>query len=259
MTRSMATRMSAAGRTFALAAALLLGVAAAQAQQADVREKVLPRVARVEASEPGDGRVEQASGFVIDRYNRLVLTSCRVLFAKRETLSIEVVFAGSPSVKRAATALLCNPALDLTVVHVRAFDIEFPRPINPSSASRTWPGDVLYALGFAAGTPTLVPVTVDVADTELPGLPGRFVGTRSKPSAGAPDLEDALRNLAELAGGPLVSAQGDLVGINAFSSGERMKDAASGADLGAVPKGTYFARTVESFAPLLREILRIRP
>jgi hypothetical protein len=142
---------------------------------------------------------------------------------------------------------------------VPAFDIEFPRPVNPSSAYQTWPGDALYVLGFTADTATIIPVTVDVTDTEFPGFPGRFVGTRSKLPSGAPDVEDALHNLAELGGGPLVSAQGNLVGVTAFSSGERIKYAPSGADLGAVPKGTYFAHTVDSIAPLVREILRIRP
>jgi S1-C subfamily serine protease len=250
------------------AIALLLGVAAAQAPSgppapsppldAVVRDKVMPRIARVRASEPGDGRVEQASGFVIDRYNRLVLTSCRILFSKRETLSIEVEFAGSLSVKRAANALLCHPALDLAIVHVRAFDIEFPPPVDPAGY-QTWPGDTLYVLGFTTDTPTVIPVTMEAADTELSGLPGRFVRTRSKPQPGVPDVEDALHNLAELAGGPLVNAQGRLIGVNAFSSAERIKHAPSGADLGVVPKGTYLAHTAETVAPLVREMLRIRP
>jgi S1-C subfamily serine protease len=270
MTELLRRRVALAGPAFAIGAvaAILVGAAHSQTQdrpatsdppEAAIRAHVLPRVARVQASEPGDGRVEQASGFVIDRYNRLVLTSCRILFAKRETLSFEVEFGDTPSVKRAADALLCNPALDLAVVRVRAFDIEFPRSINPSSADRTWPGDGLYVLGFASGNVTVVPVIADVTDTELPELPGRFIGTRSKLPEGAPDVEDALHALADLSGGPLVNAQGNLVGVNAFSGGEHIRNAQSGVELPTVPKGTYFARTVETIAPLVRQALAIRP
>ena len=46
-------------------------------------------------------------------------------------------------------------------------------------------------------------VIVDVIDTELPGLPGRFIGTRSK--LPAPDAEGALPNAAELGGGEVTS------------------------------------------------------
>jgi S1-C subfamily serine protease len=248
-------------------AAILLGAAAAQTPDpppatlepgdAGVGAGVLRRVARVQAAEPGDGRVEQASGFVIDRYNRLVLTSCRLLFAERGTLAIEVEFAETPSVRRAADLLLCNRALDLAVVRVRGFDIEFPRSVNPSPAQRIWTGDPLYVLGFTANTPTVVPVTVDVTDTELPGVPGRFIGTRSK--LPAPETEGAPPNLADLAGGPLVTAQGNLMGVNAFSSGERIRYVPSGVELSTVPKGAYFARTVDTIAPVVRQALGMRP
>ena len=260
-------RMPPVGRALAAAAALLLGAAAAQTpsrppptpepSEADIRARIMSRVARVQAAEPGDGRVEQASGFVIDRYNRLVLTSCRILFAERDTLAIEVVFAETPSAKRPADRLLCNRALDLAVVRVREFDLEFPRSIEPSPAQRIWTGDTLYVLGFASGTPTIVPVVVDVTDTELPGVPGRFIGTRAKLPAAA--TAGALSNLADLAGGPLVTAQGDLAGVNAFSSGERIRYAPSGVELAPVPKGTYFARTVDTIALVVRQALAIRP
>jgi S1-C subfamily serine protease len=250
----------------AIAASLLGGAAAqtpgpppamAEAGDAGIDAGVLRRVARVLAAEPGDGRVEQASGFVIDALNRLVLTSCRVLFAERATLAIEVEFAETPSIKRAADLLLCNRALDLAVVRVRGFDIEFPRSMNPSAPRRVWTGDPLYVLGFAARTPTVIPVIVDVVDTELPGLPGRFVGTRSR--LPAPDAAGALPNPAELGGGPLVTAQGNLVGVNAFSSGERIRYAPSGVELTTVPKDTYFARTVDTIAPVVRQALGMRP
>lgn len=260
---------SPVGRALAAAAiaAILLGGAAAQTPgppptasepaDAGVGASVMRRVARVQAAEPGDGRVEQASGFVIDRYNRLVLTSCRVLFAERGTLAIEVEFAETPSVRRAADLLLCNRALDLAVVRVRGFDIEFPPSVNPSPPQRIWTGDPLYVLGFAGRTPTVIPVIVDVIDTELPGLPGRFVGTRSK--LPAPDAEGALPNPAELGGGPLVTAQGNLAGVNAFSSGERIRYAPSGVELSTAPKGTYFARTLDTIAPVVRQALGLRP
>jgi S1-C subfamily serine protease len=267
-TASALRRTSPAGRALAAAAiaALFLGAAAAQTpgppsatnelRNAGVGASVMRRVARVQAAEPGDGRVEQASGFVIDRYNRLVLTSCRILFAERDTLSIEVELAETPSLKRAADLLLCNRALDLAVVRVRGFDIEFPRSVNPAPAQRIWTGDPLYVLGFAGGTPTVIPVTVDVIDTELPGLPGRFIGTRSKRPA--PEAEGA-PNPAELAGGPLVTAQGNLAGVNAFSSGERIRYAPAGVELATVPKGTYFARTLDAIAPVVRQALALRP
>jgi S1-C subfamily serine protease len=241
----------------AIAASLLGGAAAqtpgpppatSEAGDAGIDAGVLRRVARVLAAEPGDGRVEQASGFVIDALNRLVLTSCRVLFAERATLAIEVEFAETPSIKRAADLLLCNRALDLAVVRVRGFDIEFPRSMNPSAPRRVWTGDPLYVLGFAARTPTVIPVIVDVVDTELPGLPGRFVGTRSR--LPAPDAA-GVPNPAELGGGPLVTAQGNLVGVNAFSSGERIRYAPSGVELTTVPKDTI--------APVVRQALGMRP
>jgi S1-C subfamily serine protease len=250
----------------AIAASLLGGAAAqtpgpppamAEAGDAGIDAGVLRRVARVLAAEPGDGRVEQASGFVIDALNRLVLTSCRVLFAERATLAIEVEFAETPSIKRAADLLLCNRALDLAVVRVRGFDIEFPRSLDPPPRQRIWTGDPLYVLGFAGRTPTVIPVIVDVVDTELPGLPGRFVGTRSR--LPAPDAAGALPNPAELGGGPLVTAQGNLVGVNAFSSGERIRYAPSGVELTTVPKDTYFARTVDTIAPVVRQALGMRP
>jgi S1-C subfamily serine protease len=268
MTAFARPRISPVGRMLAAAAvaALWLGAAAAQTPSppsapwdAGISASVMRRVARVQAAEPGDGRVEQASGFVIDRYNRLVLTSCRILFAERGTLAIEIEFAETPSVKRAADLLLCNRALDLAVVRVRGFDLEFPRSVNPSPAQRIWSGDTLYLLGFAAGTPTVIPVIVDVTDTELPGLPGRFIGTRAKLPAGAPDVEGALHSLAELGGGPLVTAQGNLAGVNAFSSGERIRYAPSGVELATVPKDTYFARTVDTIAPVVRQALGLRP
>jgi hypothetical protein len=242
--------------------AVLIGAAAAQTPtrppaDAGVSDSVMRRVARVQSAEPGDGRVEQASGFVIDTFNRLVLTSCRILFAERDTLAIEVEFADAPSLKRAADLLLCNRALDLAVVRVRGFDIEFPRAVHPAPAQRIWSGDPLFVLGFAARTPTVVPVIVDVIDTELPGLPGRFIGTRSKRPAG--DVDDPLQTPTELAGGPLVTAQGGLAGVNAFSNGERIRYAPSGVELSAVPKGTYFARTVDTIAPVVRQALAVRP
>jgi S1-C subfamily serine protease len=261
--------MTGYGHAFAIAAvsAALLGAVAAQTPTAPpaaaepwgagVDASIMRRVARVQAAEPGDGRVAQASGFVIDRYNRLVLTSCRIVFSEREALAIEVEFAEAPSVKRAADALLCNRSLDLAVVRVRAFDIEFPRPVNPSPTRRIRPGDALYVLGFASGSATALPVVVDVTDTELPGLSGHFVGTRSGLSPGA--AEGALQNLTDLDGGPLVTPQGDLVGVNAFSSGERIRQAASGVEVTTVPKGGYFARTVDTIAPLIRQVLAIRP
>lgn len=269
MTAVAHRRRSPFGRAPAAVAAgaILLGAAAAQTPgqppttatpwDAEVSASVVRRVARVQAAEPGDGRVEQASGFVIDRYNRLVLTSCRVLFAERGTLAIEVEFAETPPVRRAADLLLCNRALDLAVVRVRGFDIEFPRSINPSPAQRIWTGDPLYVLGFAARTPTIVPVVVDVIDSELPGLPGRFIGTRSK--LPAPETEGAVPNPAELSGGPLVTAQGNLMGVTAFSSGEHIRYAPSGVELSTVPKGTYFARTLDTIAPVVRQALGMRP
>jgi S1-C subfamily serine protease len=240
--------------------AVLLGSAAAQTPEPldpGVSAGVMRRVARVQAAEPGDGRVAQASGFVIDRYNRLVLTSCRILFAGRDTLAIEVEFAETPSVKRAADLLLCNRGVDLAVVRVRGFDIEFPPAVSPASAQRIWTGDPLYVLGFTSRSPTVIPVIADVTDTELPGVPGRFVGTRSKLPAS--DAAGALPDPAELAGGPLVTAQGNLVGVNAFSSGERIRYAPSGVELTTVPKGTYFARTIETIAPVARQALEMRP
>jgi len=269
MTASAPRPPSRRGRALAAAAiaAILLGSAAAQtpgqpsarpeAWDTGVSAGVMRRVARVQAAEPGDGRVEQASGFVIDRYNRLVLTSCRIVFAERETLAFEVEFAETPSVKRAADLLLCNRGVDLAVVRVRGFDLEFPRSVDPSSSQRIWTGDPLYVLGFMSRTPTVIPVTVDVTDSELPGVPGRFIGTRSKLPAS--DTEGALPLPAELAGGPLVTAQGNLVGVNAFSSGERIRFAPSAVELTAVPKGTYFARTIDTIAPVARQALRMRP
>jgi S1-C subfamily serine protease len=239
------------------AAAQTPGPAASEAGDAGVDAGVMRRVARVLAAEPGDGRVEQASGFVIDPLNRLVLTGCRVLFAERATLAIEVEFAETPSIKRAADLLLCNRALDLAVVRVRGFDIEFPRSVNPAPRQRIWTGDPVYVLGFAGRSPTIIPVVVDVIDTELPGLPGRFIGTRSR--LPARDAEGALANPAELGGGPLVTAQGNLVGVNAFSSGERIRYAPSGVELTTVPKGTYFARTLDTIAPVVRQALGMRP
>jgi S1-C subfamily serine protease len=269
--RESRARPGSAGTGCALAAAaiaaIFLGGAAAQtpgpppatseAQDAGVDAGVLRRVARVTAAEPGDGRVEQASGFVIDRYDRLVLTSCRVLFAERGTLAIEVEFAETPPVRRTADLLLCNRGLDLAVVRVRGFDIEFPRSLDPPPRQRIWTGDPLYVLGFAGRTPTVIPVIVDVIDSELPGVPGRFIGTRTK--LPAPGSEGALPNPAELGGGPLVTAQGNLVGVNAFSSGERIRYAPSGVELTTVPKGTYFARTVDTIAPVARQALGMRP
>ncbi len=246
------------------ALAVLLGGAAAQppsgpgaSADAGVGAGVMRRVARVQAAEPGDGRVEQVSGFVIDRYNRLVLTSCRVLIAQRDTLTFEVEFAETPSVKRPADLLLCNPALDIAVVRVRGFDVEFPRSLNPDPARQIWAGDTLYVLGFAARAPTAIAVVADVVDSELPGLSGRFIGTRAK--LPVPEHEEAVRNLAELAGGPLVTAQGNLAGVNAFSSGERIRNAASGVELTTVPKDTYFARTVDTIAPVVRQALSLKP
>lgn len=257
-------RLSPIGRALAAAAlaTALLGPAAAQTPATPeprdaVGANVMRRVARVQFAEPGDGRVAQASGFVIDRYNRLVLTSCRLLFAERDTLAIEVEFAETPSVKRAADLLLCNRALDLAVVRVRGFDLEFPRSVNPSPAQRIWAGDTLYVLGVAARTPTVIPVTVDVTDTELPRVPGRFIGTRAK--LPAPDHESPLHGPAELAGGPLVTAQGNLAGVNAFSSGERIRYAPSGVELATVPKDAYFARTIETIAPVVSQALALRP
>jgi hypothetical protein len=103
----------------------------------------------------------------------------------------------------------------------------------------------------------VIPVIVDVIDSELPGVPGRFIGTRTK--LPAPGSEGALPNPAELGGGPLVTAQGNLVGVNAFSSGERIRYAPSGVELTTVPKGTYFARTVDTIAPVARQALGMRP
>jgi S1-C subfamily serine protease len=235
-------------------ASIFVGSAAAQTP-APLDPGVMRRVARVQAAEPGDGRVAQASGFVIDRYNRLVLTSCRILFAERDTLAIEVEFAETPSVKRPADLLLCNRGVDLAVVRVRGFDIEFPRSVDPAPPRPIGIGDPLYVLGFTSRTPTVIAVIADVIDTELPDVPGRFIGTRSK----LPDAEGALPDPAELAGGPLVTAQGALVGVNAFSSGERIRYAPAGVELTAVPKGTYFARTIETIAPVARQALRMRP
>jgi hypothetical protein len=261
--------MSPVGRMLAAAAmaAIFLGTAAAQAPtppptmpepgDVGVGASIMRRVARVQAAESGDGRVEQASGFVIDRYDRLVLTSCRILFADRDTLSIEVEFAEAPSVKRAADLLLCNRAVDVAVVRVRAFDIEFPPSLEPSPPQTLWPGDSLYVVGFTARTPTVIPVIADVTAAELPGLPGRFIGTRAKLPAS--DGDGAVRNLAELAGGPLLTAQGNLAGVNAFSSGERILDAPSSVDRATVPKNTYFARTLSTIGPLLHRSLPVRP
>ncbi len=249
------------------ALAVLLGGAAAQppsgpvaSADAGVGAGVMRRVARVQAAEPGDGRVEQVSGFVIDRYNRLVLTSCRILFTERNTLAFEVAFAETPSVTRAADLLMCNRAVDLAVVRVRGFDIEFPRSVNPSPNQRIWPGDPLYVLGFAARTPTAIAVTADVTDTALPGVPGRFIGTQAKrPAAEGEAAARDLRDLAELAGGPLVTAQGNLAGVNAFSSGERIRYAPGGVELAPVPKDGYFARTLDTIVPLVQQALSLRP
>ena len=268
MTALAPRRLSLIRRVLAAAAvtATVLGAAAAQTLgpppasepgDAGVGPNVMRRVARVQAAEAGDGRVEQASGFVIDTYNRLVLTSCRILFGERDLLAIEVEFAETPSIKRAADLLLCNRALDLAVVRVRGFDLEFPRSINPSPPRRIWSGDPLYVLGFASRTPTAIPVIVDVIDSELPGLPGRFVGTRARLPVAEGD--GALSNPAELGGGPLVTAQGNLMGVNAFSSGERIRYAPSGVELSTVPKGAYFARNVDTIAPVVRQALGMRP
>jgi len=261
MTKVPPRRISWLGRALAAVGSILLGSAAAQTPaplDPGIGAGVMRRVARVQAVEPGDGRVEQASGFVIDRYNRLVLTSCRILIAERETLAIEVEFAETPSLKRPADLLLCNRGVDLAVVRVRGFDIEFPRSVDPTpTPQRTWTGDPLYVLGFTSRAPTVIPVIADVTDTELPGVPGRFIGTRSRLPAS--DAEGALSNPAELAGGPLVTAQGNLAGVNAFSSGERIRFAPSAIELTAVPKGTYFARTIETIAPVARQALRMRP
>ena len=263
MTAFPPRRPSPFGRALGAAAMMTILLSSAAAQTLEpldpgVSAAVMRRIARVQAAEPGDGRIEQASGFVIDRYNRLVLTSCRILFAERDTLTFEVEFAETPSVKRAADLLMCNRGVDLAVVRVRGFDLEFPRSVDPYPPSqRLWPGDPLYVLGFAAGTPTAVPVIADVTDIELPGVPGRFIGTRAKLPAS--DAEGARPFPAELAGGPLVTARGNLAGVNAFSSGERIRYAPSGVELTTVPKGAYFARTVDTIAPVARQALGMRP
>ena len=278
MTRSSACRASPVGRALAVAAgfALLLRAARAQTQfrppataerlSDAVRASVMRSVARVQASVAGgqsaDGRVEQASGFVIDRYKRLVLTSCHILFAEWPTLAIEVDFAETPAVKRAAEPLLCDRALDLAIVHVREFDIEFPRALQPPPPRRLEPGEGVYILGFAARGAMVVPATVGAGDAQLPGLPGLFVRTQSDLPAGAPgapDIEEAPDDLAGLSGGPLVTPRGDLVGVNAYSSGARIVDPLSGVEIAKVRKGYYYARPVDSIAAFVRQGLMLKP
>jgi Trypsin-like peptidase domain len=266
------TRFSPRRIAIAAVAAALLGTAAAQSPfeppaasaplDAGVRASLMPRVARLQAAEAGDGQLEEASGFVLDQYKRLVLTSCRILFTDWRKLAITVEFAAVPTVKRTAEPLLCDRALDLAIVRVREFDIEFPRALEPPPPRQTRGGEGLYILGFASGGATIIPATVEVSDAELPGLAGRFIGTRSKlpPSApGTSDSEEATHHLGDLRGGPLVTPQGKLIGVNAFTSGERIKHPLSGLELATVPKGDYLARTVESIAPFVRAGLALKP
>jgi S1-C subfamily serine protease len=268
--------MSPPHRALALAAAFAAALGAARAAtffpppaaakltSADVRTTLMPSVAHVQAyaagSSPGIGRLEQASGFVIDQYKRLVLTSCHILFADWRTLTIEVELDARPAVKRAADALLCDQTLDLAIVRVRQFDILFPPALAPSPNDMRR-GDGLYVLGFASLASAVIPATLEAREVNVPGL-GSFIRTRSdlppsQPSA--PNIEDVLHDLTDLRGGPLVDTQGKLVGVNAFSSEGRVTHPLSGAELAKVPKGIYYARTVESIADFVRRGLTLNP
>jgi hypothetical protein len=260
---------SAIGAAFAVAAvmALLLDASAAWAQSkqspmsaqwdAGLRNSVMRRVARFKVYAPGDGRVELGSGFVIDQNNRLLVTSCRILVAEWRTLDIDVAFATGVNMKRTAEPLLCDRDLDLAIVRLREPEDDFPRAVEPSPTQRTRPGDALYVLGFVHVTADVIPSVVDAVDTELPGLTGRFMiarSTRPLSDFGAPWPE-----LENLVGGPIVTPQGDLVGVTALSSGQRIKDPSSGFTLATVPKDVYLGRTFESIAPFVRQALALKP
>jgi S1-C subfamily serine protease len=264
-------------RAFVLAAAFAAALGAARAappfaspaspklSSADVLQNLMPSVAHIQAfstdSSSGIRRFEQASGFVIDRYKRLVLTSCHVLFAEWSTLSIEIELGAQPALKRAADALLCDRTIDLAIVRVRQFDIEFPRALRPPLPRDMRLDDGLYVLGFASLAPAVIPATLEARDVNVPGL-GSFIRTRSDfpPSQpGASSIEDAQHDLSDLRGGPLVDAQGRLVGVNAFSSEGRVTHPLSGVEIAEVPKGLYYARTIESIADFVRRGLALNP
>jgi Trypsin-like peptidase domain len=199
--------------------------AAPKLSYADVDSTIMPSVATVtgvqNTENAGIQIFQGSSGFVIHPQERLILTSCRILFGDWRTLTITVEFGGRPPVKRSAEPLVCDNDLDLAIVRVREVAPNLPPPILPPSPDELAFDEGLYILGFVSIVPVIVPAVIEQKDATIPGLSGTFIRTRSNlaPStASAKNIEDMLHDMSDLIGGPLIDTNGKLVGVNAFSS-----------------------------------------
>jgi S1-C subfamily serine protease len=231
-------------RVVGLCAVLVFAAAGAKAQTltlTQLAQKVKPSIAKVISTIP-DGQ-SIGTAFMIQNVQTAgrMLTNCHVVKGASK-VEAQFVNYGTPGVispppPMEAKVLGCDEFSDLAVIEISSSGFTFadiPPALPFANPHKIAVGQAVATVGFAmniGGDPSIEDGTINGLDRTLEGKFGGLIQTNATINHGN-------------SGGPLMNMQGEVVGVNTYTS------PANG------PHNIFYARSVETAMPFAEQIIR---